>query len=256
MRTSRLVPLSLAAVLALGACSAGPSPSPIPAPSPTPTPSQSPAAFTIDVYPADQPEESRLAIPGSKYAFLVVVTDPSGSKDPVEIAATATKAKVLEILPASLVPGVVGEVWVVADPTTAEVTGSVTITATRAGVTKTTVRSLPVFPMEGLRPEAGSYFDRWLAWLVAEHPELGITADTAFEPIFVSTLLVVSHYAYWSPEWEITVAWHNMIAPYDFTEVYLRKRGVDTTYTLAFKIDSVSGNTAPYAIEPPESVVR
>ena len=104
--------------------------------SPTPAPSPpSPAAdFSIDVSPPDEPAASRMAIPGSRYCFLVVVTDPAGGSTPVDITATAEKATVLDITPASIAPGVVGEVCVAADPTDVETTGSVTITATRDGV--------------------------------------------------------------------------------------------------------------------------
>jgi hypothetical protein len=77
----------------------------------------------------------------------------------------------------------------------------------------------------------------WIEWLAAAHPELGITADTEWKPVFVSTLLVVSHYSYWSEDWEVTVAWHNMIPPDDWTEVHLRRRGVDTAPSLAWRRD-------------------
>ena len=263
MRTIR--PLSLLGVFVLAGCSAAASPSPSPtavpptsAPTPTTAPSPTPAAaFTLDVVPPEAPAESRMAIPGSKYCFLVVVGSEAATPAPVTIDASATKARVVEIRPAQLTPGTVGEVWVVADPATVETTGSVTITATSGGMTKTVTRSLPVFPMADERAaDARPHFERWAAWLAVEHPELGITADTTWEPIFVSTLLVVSHYSYWSEDWEMTVAWHNMIAPYDWTEVHLRRRGVDTAPSLAFRIDSVSGATAPHVAEPPEVVVR
>ena len=255
MPTARLVrPLF---VLALAACTATPggSPSPSPAPSPAPTPST--ADFTIDVRPSEEPAAIRMAIPGSRYCFLVRVDDATDSTEPVTIDATATKAEVVDISPAELIPGVVGEVCVVADPTTAEITGSVTITGSRGGVTKTVDRSLPVFPLDGDRAaDAQPYFDRWVAWLAAEHPELGITADLDWEPVFVSTLLIVSHYSYWSTDWEMTVAWHVMIAPDDWTEVHLRRRGVDMAPSLAFRIESFSGETDPIEVDPPAEVVR
>jgi len=252
MRTSRLVPLSLAAVLALGACSAGPSPSPTPAPSPAPD-----ADFSIDVSPPDEFAASRMAIPGSRYCFLVVVTDPAGGSTPADITATAEMATVLDITPASLAPGVVGEVCVAADPTDAEATGSVTITATRGGVAKSVSRSLPVFPMPDERAaDARPHFERWVAWLAAEHPEYGITKEATYEPVFVSTLLVVSHYSYWFEDWEMTVAWHNMIPPDDWSEVHLRRRGVDVAPSIAWRQDSVDGATEPREVTPPDVVVR
>jgi hypothetical protein len=262
MRTSRFTTILLAAAVVLGGCTsgAGPSPSrsPTPMSPPTPVPSPSPAAsFSIDVSPPDEPAASRMAIPGSRYCFLVVVTDPAGGSTPVAITATAERAAVLDVTPASLEPGVVGEVCVAADPTDAETTGSVTITAVRDGATRTVTRSLPVFPMPDERAaDARPHFERWVGWLAAEHPEYGITADATVEPVFVSTLLVVSHYSYWFDDWEMTVAWHNMIPPDDWSEVHLRRRGLDIAPSIAYRQDSMAGTTEPREVAPPEVVVR
>jgi hypothetical protein len=185
------------------------------------------------------------------------VADPAGGTSPVAITATAEKAAILDITPAALAPGVVGEVCVAADPTDIETTGSVTITASRDRLTKSVARSLPLFPLDGDRAaDAAPHFERWVAWLAAEHPELGITAATTWEPVFVSTLLVVSHYSYWSEDWELTVAWHNMIPPHDWSELHLRRRGADMAPTIAYRQDSVSGGTEPREVEPPAEVVR
>lgn len=263
----RALPLTLGAVLLLAGCSSGagptptpdptPSPSPTPAPTPSPDGSPSPASFTIDVSPPEEPPEVRMAIPGQRVCFLVTVADISSPALPVTIGASATGATILGIEPVELSQGTVGEVCVVPDATSVEAVAHVTITATCDGVTVSVERSLPVFPMADERfADAGPYFDRWVAWLVAEHPELGITGSTGWTPEFVSTLLVVSHYAWWSDEWEVTVLWHNMIAPHDWTEVHLRHRWTDVAPSLAFRIDSVSGGTEPYAVTPPEVVVR
>ena len=255
---SRSLLVVLFVALVQAGCSAAVTPSPAPTPIASAAPTAAPAAdFAIDVLPAESPAESRMAIPGSRYCFMVVVHDDAAAPGAVTIEAAATKARVVEIRPALLSPGTVGEVWVVANSTSIETTGSVSITATRAGVTRTVSRSLPVFPMADERAaDARPYFDRWVAWLAAERPDLGISADAAWEPVFASTLLVVSHYSYWSENWEMTVAWHNMIPPYDWAEVHLRRRGVDAAPSLAFRIDSVSGATRPHEVEPPEVVVR
>lgn len=255
----RALPLTLTAVLLLGGCASAPPPTPPPQPTPTPasSPSPSPVPFTIDVSPPEEPPEVRMAIPGQGVCFLVTVTDEAVPVVPVTITATATGAAIRAIEPAALVAGTVGEVWVVPDPTTREAVAQVTIIATRAGVVQTVERSLPVFPMaDERRADAEPYLDRWVAWLVAEHPELGITEATRWTPEFVSVLLVVSHYAWWSDDWEVTVLWHNMIAPHDWTEIHLRHRWTESAPSLAFRIDSVSGGTAPHPVEPPEVVVR
>jgi len=262
MRSLRLI--SLLAVL-LAACTSGsPSPSPTPVPpAPTPSPSSSPtpapsaADFTLDVLPVEEPVEARVAIPGQKICFLVVVKDATNQVSPVTISAVASGAMIVDIKPAQLLPGQVGEVWVIPGPATTEVIDRVTFTATRAGVVRTAQRSIKVMPMVDERAkDAQPYFERWIAWLTAAHPEPGITAETEWEPVFVSTFLVVSHYSYYSDEWELTLSWHNMIPPHDWTEISLRHRGTETAPSIAFRIDSVSGGTAPHAVTPPEAIVR
>lgn len=246
--------LSILVVFALSACSAASGPTSSPSP---PTASSTPAPdVALQVFPAEEPTAIRMAIPGSKYAFLVTV-EGAAAEAAATITASATGARIVEIRPSQLRPGAVSEVWVVADATTAETTGSVTITATRGGSSKSVTRSLPVFPMTDERAaDARPYFERWTAWLATSHPELGISASTEWQPVFVSTLLVVSHYSYWSKDWEMTVAWHNMIPPSDWTDVFLRRRGSETAPSLAFRIDSVKGNSAPHPIDPPKDLVR
>jgi hypothetical protein len=76
-----------------------------------------------------------------------VVTDPAGGSDPVDVAAAVTKATVLDVAPASLAPGVVGEVCVAADPTDVETTPTKlpTTTTSPAGwvAAAVKVRTLP-----------------------------------------------------------------------------------------------------------------
>lgn len=250
-------PLSILVIaLAVSDCTGGGSaPSPSPSPSPTPSPSPSPE-FSISVSPSEQPIEIRLVIPGVPSSFLVAVTDPAGSAGDVVISAAGKGITIQDVVqPTASKP--VGEVWFVAPSVASETDASLTITATRASVTKTELRTVRIFPMEdGRAADAKPYFDRWIAWLAEKHPELGITKATTWQPRFVSTLLVVSHYAYDSDEWELTQAWHNMIPPYDWTEIHLRRRGVDVAPTLAFRQDSVRDATEPHAVAPPTEVVR
>jgi hypothetical protein len=254
MNAPRLVSLALVAVTVAG-CATSATPRPSPSPSPSAAPSPTSSDFAVDVIPVQEPVEARVAIPGEKVSFLVTVASDDGS--PVQIAATATGAKIIDIRPVALAPGVVGEVWLVPDPTDIDATVSLAITASRGATTRTVQRTVQIMPMPDERAgDAQKYFDLWIDYLATSHPELGITSETKWEPTFVSTFLVVSHYAYYSDEWELLVSWHNMIAPYDWTEVYLRHRGTDTKPSLDFKIDSVSGKTTPYATTPPEAVMR
>jgi hypothetical protein len=245
-------------VFALAGCTAATA-APSPTPTPTPTPTPSPAAeadFTVSVFPAEDPVEARVAIPGEKVSFLVVVESP-GDDRTVAVTAVASGAKITTIKPAQLKPGVVGEVWLTPDSVTADATATVTVTASRGTVTRTVDRSIKVTPMTDERAaDAQRYFQMWVDYLATAHPELGITKETVWEPTYVSIFLVVSHYAYYSDEWEMKVSWHNMIPPYDWTEVYLRHRGTEWKPSLDFKIDSVSGKTAAYATTPPDAVMR
>jgi hypothetical protein len=47
-----------------------------------------------------------------------------------------------------------------------------------------------------------------------------------------------------------------MIAPYDWTEVYLRRRGTEWKPSLDFKIDSVSGKMAAHPGDLPDATMR
>ena len=158
MSTKRPLLSSSILGLLLTGCAAAATPSASPTlgpPSPSPAASPSPsAAFELAASPPDEPRESRLAIPGSPYCFLVDIEDTSASGLSVTIEAKAELATVADIRPVLLTPGTIGEVCVIADPTEIEMTGSVVITASRDGTTKTATRSLPVFPMadERARP--------------------------------------------------------------------------------------------------------
>ncbi len=220
------------------------------------SPGPSPGAFQVDVYPAQDPVAVRAAIPGEKTSFLVAVSGTSQAT----VSATATGATVDRILPATLTGGQVAEVWLTIDPTiTTDTTATATIRVTSGGTTRTFDRTIQVMPMtgEGRERDARPHFEFWTAWLAAHHPELGITAATSWQPEFVSTLLIVSHMSYVSADWELGLAWHAAtIPPNDWSQIYLRRRTSEAKPSLAFKLDSFAGATAPYQVTPPESVVR
>ena len=99
--------------------------------------------------------------------------------------------------------------------------------------------------------------DRFVDWFAENRPELGITTGTRWVGTMVSPQwLVVSHYLFFSPQWEMHVAWHIMIAPDDWARVDLRPRFRDTAPTLAFEIASVSLGAEPQPSEVPDAVWR
>lgn len=245
-----------AAVLALAACGAGGTPTPGPSTGQSANPST--PAFQLMVTPPQEPPEARAVIPGEHTNFLVRIDGVPAGSGPYNISATAVGASVLTIWPSdSLTAGKLAEVWLDINPGSVEAEATVDITASISGQQRTEHRTLKVMPLSDDRLElARPYFDYWTGWLASEHPELGITASTSWEPEYVSTFLVVSHYAYYSEKWELQVAWHNMIPPSDFTEITLRHREDEVVPVLAWRVESWSGHTDPHPIPPPEVVMR
>jgi hypothetical protein len=236
-----------------------PSREPQPTASPTPAPT---GLMVVTLLPAEDPVEARPAIPGERVCFLVQVDDRSLDDGDITFAATGDGLAVDSVPSTAPSPGEVGEVWVTIDPAvgTEETVATLELTVSHGGadpVDWVEQRSILVYPQEDSRAEiAQQYFDFWVAWLAAEHPELGITESTAWDSTYVSALLIVSKYAYWSDEWEMVVAWHEMIPPSDFTEVYLRRRDSETAYSLSFRQESFSGNTPPHQVNPTEQLIR
>lgn len=224
------------------------------------TPSGSPPAggetFDIAVIPAEDPAPVRTVIPGQREIFLVT-SDARAGSGPIAITADADLAQV-EIQPATLEPGAVVEVTVVADEIDADATGTVTITGTRDGVASIEERSLPIWAeVDGRQADAERIRDLFLPWVEANHPELGITARTEWQPTIVQPqILVVSHYLFLTEEWEMGVEWHVMMAPDDWANMYLRHRYTDAAPSVAARISSVLDEVPPVEAVPPEAVYR
>lgn len=222
--------------------------------------SSPPPSFTIAVAPDATPLEARAVIPGQETSFLVGITDSGPGAGPAAVSATATHATVDRVVPAAIRAGQVAEVWLTVDPgLTTDTTATVTITVSRGELKGLVERSILIQPMssEGRERDAQPHFDYWTAWLAANHPELGITGATEWRPVFVSTLLVVSHMSYFSDTWEMGLAWHaGTVPPYDWSQIYLRRRDTEMRPSVSFKLDSFTGKTQPYAVAPPESIVR
>ena len=100
---------------------------------------------------------------------------------------------------------------------------------------------------------AASMRDLFIPWLAANRAELDIDEQTEWEGTIVRPhILVVSHYLYFSDEWELHVFWHVMIPPYDWARIELRRRFEETLPSLAFEVPSVSaaGPVVVNEIEP------
>jgi hypothetical protein len=198
------------------------------------------------------------SIAGQHCVFLVTITDNGEIGElPVEISATASGAEII-IYQKDIVEGQVAEVVVIPRQASIGKTIEVTITGNRGGLTEEKVVSFEVIEGEDDREEyATELRDRFISWLELNHPELEITNDIEWSGTMVSPQwLIVSHYLFFSEEWEMHVEWHVMIPPYDWAKIDLRHRFDEQKPSYAFEISSLDANEEPMPIEVPESVWR
>jgi hypothetical protein len=209
-----------------------------------------PVPFSIRIAPSD----FQVAIPQQRIVALVRIRNARPVDAPVILRARATNAWVSR-RPIAASGGRVVYVPIVPR---AEGTVRVRIVGTRQGLTVRRSFSIEVWEGEdGLSGHAIDLRNRFVAWLAAERPELGIDAATRWHPTIVwPYLLEVSHYLFFTRGWEMGLSWHITIPPYDWTTIYLRPRDAMRP-AVAFQIDSVSDAEAvPHPIDPPAEVMR
>lgn len=200
------------------------------------------------------------AIAGQHCVFLVTITEEGGgrgSEKAVSISATAPGSAVF-VNPQAIVQGQVAEVTVIPSQASVGKTVELTVLGERGELTDEKALTFDVVEGEDDRgPYAAELRDRFTAWLTTNRPELGITNETEWSGTMVSPRwLVVSHYLFFSEDWEMHVAWHIMVPPYDWAQIDLRHRFDQETPSYAFEISSVDANSEPHPIDPPESVWR
>jgi hypothetical protein len=213
------------------------------------------SAFSINVTPQ---QLSGHSIAGQHCVFLVTITDDGQESElPVSISAQAPGAEVV-IYHEDMFAGEVVEVVVIPAQASIGKNITVTITGTRGSSTDEGAVSFEVIEGEDDRGEyAAELLDRFIPWLAANHPELRITEDTAWNGTMVSPQwLVVSHYLFFSDEWEAHIYWHIMMPPYDWARIDLRHRFDQLAPSYAFEISSLTANDLPIAMELPETVWR
>jgi hypothetical protein len=209
-----------------------------------------PVPFSIRIAPAD----FQVAIPGQRIVALVRIRNARPVDAPVILRASATDAWVRPN-PIAVSGGRVAYIPIVPR---AEGTVHVRVVGTRQGLTVRRSLRIEVWEgQDGLAGHATELRDRFVAWLAAERPELGIDDTTRWHPTIVwPYVLEVSHYLFFTRDWEMGLSWHIMIPPYDWTSAYLRPRDAMRP-AVAFQIDSVSDTGAvPHPIDPPAEVMR
>jgi hypothetical protein len=211
--------------------------------------------FHINVIPQQLNGDS---IAGQHCVFLVTITDEGQECGlPVRISAKAPGAEVV-IYYEDIFEGEVAEVVVIPAQESIEKTIKVTITGTRGRQMVKEVVSFNVVEGQDDRQEyAEELLGRFVSWLAVNHPELGITDATAWNGTMVSPVwLVVSHYLFFSDEWEAHIYWHVMIPPYDWARIDLRHRFDELAPSYSFEISSLNATSLPIPIEVPETVWR
>jgi len=217
-------------------------------------------AFHINVIPEERTEDQDpfYSIAGQHFVFLVTITDEDEESGlPVTISGTAPGAEVV-IYHEDIFAGEVAEVVVIPAQASIATTIEVTVNGNRGSVSDEKTVSFEVAEGEDDRQEyAGELLDKFVPWLAENYPELGITVDTAWNGTMVSPVwLVVSHYLFFSEEWELHIEWHIMVPPYDWAKIDLRHRFDELAPSYAFEISSLDAAGEPVAIEVPETVWR
>lgn len=211
-------------------------------------------AFTLDVVPEAVQGES---IAGQEVVFLVTLAG-GGDATPVTVSARATGGSARVEEPELGQGADVAEVVVVPDPAAVGGRVDVTIRGERGQASAEVGRSFGVVDGEDDRaPDAAALRDRFVGWLAENRPDLAISPDTAWTGTIVSPQwLGVSHYLFFSPEWEMHVSWLIMVPPNDWARADLRRRFIETAPSEAFEIASVSGQVTPAPTEVPDAVWR
>jgi hypothetical protein len=232
--------------------------------------------FTMTVFPTEIAD----AIYDQRIVVLVAIEDhgPDPVSAPVVITAAATGPDAtVSVVPESLLPNQVCEVTVIPiAPPPHQLVRSDTANARppfwegdelilrvcgrRGQCTQMGSTSINLLPGGDGRLEAASVVrDRFVPFLADHHPGLGITRETPWTGTIVKPhFLVVSHYLFFSEEWEMGVLWHNTIPPYDWGRIYLRHRHKSFAPQYAFEIASLSTQPLEMVVpvEPPTQVDR
>jgi hypothetical protein len=231
--------------------------------------------FAMTVFPTEVAD----AIYDQQIVVLVAVEDYGfqPGPGPVHVTATAQGAEIT-IEPEDIVPGQVCEVTLIPRerkpvsidrlllpglsergyPEGEELV--VEVRAEREGFEQAQDVCINILPGEDLTMEdAVVVRDRFIPYLAENYPAFGITAETVWSPTIVKPhILVVTHYLFFSEEWEMGVMWHVMMPPYDWAKIYLRHRYTHMQPQYAFEISSISADPPeePYPIDPPPEVDR
>lgn len=254
-------------------------------------PPGSSAPFTLVVLPHRMVDN----IPGQRCVFLVKIIEEGsgyGKYEAVNISASVgsymMSDAVVIVDPPAIVPGQVGEVTVIPgngdeEPNSLrsviiggvpipdgqirpiiepnepieDRTLTILIVAERRGLIRT--RTVNVNVTQGqdeFAALASDYRDRFVPWLAENYKGLGINEETEWSGTIIRpNIVVVMYYLFFSEDWEMGLRWHVTIPPYDYAEIYLRRRDTNLSSTHAFKIFSLDAQEEPQVVTLPQEEI-
>ncbi len=213
----------------------------------------SPPPFSMQVAPK-QIEDS---IPGQRCVFLVGITeDGQGSNKgkAVKISAITSISRVT-VEPQAITLGQIAEVTVIPDEASIGEVVTVIILGERDRLEKTEIVTVKVQEGEDRSaPTAEEIRDKFIQWLIANHPELGITKETQWTGTITRPHYpILMFYLFFSADWEIGVSWH-WERGMSWARIYLRHRFTEMHPSHAFKIMAwTEKEVEPQATDPEEA---
>lgn len=185
------------------------------------------------------PEFVNRIIPGHRP--LAIVTASGGTGAAANLVGTSSLSGLsVSFVPESLAPGASAEVWVDVPEVSEDVPFTVTVTAAQGKEQQSlTVSATAVPGVDDIAETATQIAAVFLDRLHAQLPGLPADVSKLVNGTPVAGLLVVTHYAWFTDAYEIGLAWHIMVAPDDFAELYVRPRG-ERAPTHTYRINSWS----------------
>ncbi|MFX1374783.1 MAG: hypothetical protein ACFFA0_03120 [Promethearchaeota archaeon] len=108
-----------------------------------------------------------------------------------------------------------------------------------------------------ISPEIIAMRDEFVNYLSNNHTTFKINESTIWEGLGRAPLiLVVEHYLFKSAYWEMELARHATVAPYDWVTIYLRPRSSLYPNWSGSISSWISGNHTVIEVEPPDEIYR
>jgi hypothetical protein len=200
-----------------------------------------------------EPAEFWQVTPGQ---MVVVLASATGGEGEVSISAAISGDASLGPAEVTIESGAVVEFTVVPGENSPGTTLELTVTAQQAGRQVAVNRLLEAIEWpDDLAPLATDLRDRFVAYLEAARPELGITADTEWVgTITKPQILVVMHYLFFSEDWEMGITWHVTVPEHAWSRMYLRARD-ELVPSIGLEIPSYLDPDSMPSDYPPEPVI-